>query len=255
MRIGRALALGLALSVPPLGRLVAQAPPPAGSAPAVLFVGGRRPGPAGPGHRQPAGQRRQVHPRRRAGDPCRRGLPGPGQALATVADTGCGIEPKQIPRLFEAFAQDDRRVAQPGRAGPGPGPGEGSGGAARRHRAGGERRARHQGPVHRAAPPRPRGDGLTLLRPVALLGARPGRNQDRSGQALPPGSCLRLRTAAAMAEAGDHRADQPRRLVLQGLVDGRGPADAAQVYGTRVPERKPFPLSPRFRPLPCQDEC
>jgi signal transduction histidine kinase len=88
------------------------------------------------------------------------GPDGEGSAVVTVADTGCGIEPSLVPRLFQPFVQGERTVDR--RAG-----GLGIGLALVKHLVelhGGEVRVRSPGPDR----------GAELIVRLPLDGAAPG---------------------------------------------------------------------------------
>ncbi len=74
----------------------------------------RRRRPAGPpGPREPPLQRGQVHAaRRRRGARRRRATRKPGQVRLEVRDTGPGIAPEDLPKLFQPFTQLDTRLAR-----------------------------------------------------------------------------------------------------------------------------------------------
>ena len=77
--------------------------------PAGAAAGRRRPGPAGPGARQPAEQRREVHRGRRE-DRC---SSSPGRATrpsSGVRDNGIGISAEMLSRVFDLFTQVDRSL-------------------------------------------------------------------------------------------------------------------------------------------------
>ena len=109
----------------------------------------RRSRPAGPGLRQPAEQRREVHRRRRADlahGPAR-GRRGRRSRCATPAS---GIPPDMLPRVFELFTQvDGTREPRPGRARHRPDAGQEPGRDARRQRRGAQRGARARERVRR----------------------------------------------------------------------------------------------------------
>ena len=68
--------------------------------------GAWRRGPARPGHRQSAPQRREVQPRRRRrSSPC---VDRGGEVVVSVADHGVGIPAVAQPRIFERFYKVDR---------------------------------------------------------------------------------------------------------------------------------------------------
>ncbi len=71
----------------------------------------RRPVAAGAGDREPDHQRGEVHAARAGGSRCRRG--GTAREVEfTVADTGIGIAPDMLPRVFDMFVQDRQALAR-----------------------------------------------------------------------------------------------------------------------------------------------
>ena len=112
-----------------------------------------------------------------------------GQAVLRVSDTGVGIPPQDIPRLFERFHRGTRE--------PGPvqrgqrhraGPGQGTGRAARRPHHGGQR-AGHRHHLHRLHPARP-GSPRTGQRGAGGQRRRGRRGPRRRGSLRPGGPAL-----------------------------------------------------------------
>ena len=68
----------------------------------------RRPGPPEPGPDQCPGQRRQVHPRRRNGDPLAASTAAGNEVVVKIADTGIGVPRDEISRLGERFYRVDK---------------------------------------------------------------------------------------------------------------------------------------------------
>ena len=127
-----------------------------------------RPGPAPAGRLEPDQERRQVHPDRRA-----RSRSGPatadGRLVVEVADTGVGIDPEALARIFDAFEQGGDAVTQ--RFG-----GLGLGLAISRSLA-----EAHGGRLDAASPGRGRGATFTLELPTV-----DGPVPDRRGRRPPP---------------------------------------------------------------------
>ena len=128
--------------------------------------------------RQPAQQRRQVYrDRRRDHD---RGAREGGEAVVTISDNGDGIEPEQLPQIFDMFARGNRSAsAQPERPRHRPRAGAPPGRDARRAR----RRARAKG--------RGKGSRFTVRLPLGT--AQPRRRagaRRRARRPLPSMSIL-----------------------------------------------------------------
>ena len=75
--------------------------------------GERRSRPPAPGLREPARQRAEIHARRRAGHH-HAGRRDGGQAAVVVRDTGIGITPEDLPRIWDRLYRGDRSRAERG---------------------------------------------------------------------------------------------------------------------------------------------
>ena len=119
---------------------------------------------------------------------------GPAEAVVTVRDTGIGIEPEMLPRLFDVFAQGDRSLERR-RGGLGLGLSVVKG-----------RVALHGGRVEAASPGPGRGTEMTVRLPAGVGPAAPA---PRRPAERPPGSGLRV----VIVEDSPDSADSLRLLL------------------------------------------
>ena len=159
-----------------------------------------------------------------------------GRLIVEVADTGVGIAPQALPRIFDAFEQADRTVrGGPGRAGAGPEPlpqagGDARGPADRRQRGPGPGGDLHPGSGHDRRRPEPRPAGPDRRRAEAARVVDPAGRGPRghaAGHRPAAGAAgLHVREARSVGEALE---------VAEGAV--RPPGQRPQPAGRQRPGR------------------